>query len=60
MPSMRGSRKAPNATYALVQTVLLQDEALAPGRRAHPGTGKLRRYRQPQQGAGGFPRLDAR
>lgn len=50
---MAGLRKAPNATYALVQTVLLQDEAL---RRADDRIRELEsaQVEQPQQGGGGF------
>ena len=48
---MAGLRKAPNATYALVQTVLLQDEAL---RRASERINELEsaQAEQPQQGGG--------
>jgi len=48
---MAGLRKAPNATYALVQTVLLQDEAL---RRAAERIQELESAEpeQPQQGGG--------
>lgn len=50
---MAGLRRAPNATYALVQTVLLQDEAL---RRADERIRELEaaQVEQPQQGGGGF------
>ena len=50
---MEGLRKAPNATYALVQTVLLQDEAL---RNAAERIRELEseQMEQPQQGGGGF------
>ncbi len=48
---MAGLRRAPNATYALVQTVLLQDEAL---RQAHDRIAELE-GRAPAQGeSGGF------
>ena len=55
---MAGLRKAPNATYALVQTVLLQDEAL---RNADERIRELESgdAYAPQQ-AGRLPRLDAR
>ncbi len=47
-----GLRRAPNATYALVQTVLLQDEAL---RQANDRIRELEQYEEPQpQGGGGF------
>ncbi|MDE2376195.1 DUF2076 domain-containing protein [Bradyrhizobium sp.] len=46
-----GLRKAPNATYALVQTVLLQDEAL---KRAHARIQELEAAREPAQGQAGF------
>ncbi len=47
-----GLRKAPNATYALVQTVLLQDEAL---RQADARIRELESAEPPQQqGGGGF------
>jgi hypothetical protein len=47
-----GLRKAPNATYALVQTVLLQDEAL---RQANDRIRELEGAEPPQdQGRGGF------
>jgi hypothetical protein len=47
-----GLRKAPNATYALVQTVLLQDEAL---RQANERIRELEGAEPPQdQGGGGF------
>ena len=36
---MQGLRSAPNAVYALVQTALVQDEALKRADDAHPGTG---------------------
>ncbi len=50
---MSGLRKAPNATYSLVQTVLLQDEAL---RRLNERVRELesRQDEQPQQSGGGF------
>lgn len=50
---MDGLRKAPHATYALVQTVLLQDEAL---RRANERIRELEaaQVEEPQQGGGGF------
>src|SRR5262249_54087903 len=43
---MQGLRKAPNATYALVQTVLLQDEAL---KRANGRIQELEQQVQDQQ-----------
>jgi hypothetical protein len=46
-----GLRVAPNATYALVQTVLLQDEAL---RKADERIRELEGERAPQQAQGGF------
>jgi hypothetical protein len=47
-----GLRRAPNATYALVQTVLLQEEAL---RQANERIRELEQYEEPQQqGGGGF------
>src|SRR5215813_9670558 len=47
-----GLRKAPNAIYALVQTVLLQDEAL---RRANARIQELEQAHAPeQQQSGGF------
>ena len=50
---MAGLRKAPNAPYALVQTVLLQDEAL---RNAAERIRELEegQVEEPQQGGGGF------
>jgi hypothetical protein len=45
-----GLRRAPNATYALVQTVLLQDEAL---RQANERIQELESGEAPQQGGGG-------
>jgi hypothetical protein len=48
----QGLRKAPNAIYALVQTVLLQDEAL---RRANDRIEELEQARAPEQNrSGGF------
>ncbi|KIZ42240.1 MULTISPECIES: DUF2076 domain-containing protein [Rhodopseudomonas] len=47
----QGLRTAPNATYALVQTVLLQDEAL---KRAHDRIQQLEGTDEPQQERGGF------
>ncbi len=48
----QGQRKAPNALYALVQTVLLQDEAL---KRAHERIQELERGGAPEQASqGGF------
>lgn len=48
----QGQRKAPNAVYALVQTVLLQDEAL---KRAHDRIQELERGGTPEQAPqGGF------
>ncbi|MBR1125759.1 DUF2076 domain-containing protein [Bradyrhizobium lablabi] len=46
-----GLRKAPNATYALVQTVLVQDEAL---KRAHERIQELEGVAQEQRQPGGF------
>lgn len=47
-----GQRRAPNAIYALVQTVLLQDEAL---KRAHQRITELEGHDAPEQAApGGF------
>ena len=46
-----GLRKAPNATYALVQTVLLQEEAL---RQANERIAELQSADAPQQESGGF------
>ena len=46
-----GLRRAPNATYALVQTVLLQEEAL---RQAHDRIAELQAGDAPQQERGGF------
>lgn len=46
----QGLRKAPNALYALVQTVLVQDEAL---KRAHSRIQELEGEGEPQQ-SGGF------
>src|SRR5512139_680142 len=47
-----GLRKAPNAIYALVQTVLLQDEAL---KRANARIQELEAAHAPEQGqSGGF------
>jgi hypothetical protein len=49
---MQGLRKAPNAIYPLVQTVLLQDEAL---RRAAARIQELEQAKQPEQAqSGGF------
>jgi len=47
----QGLRRAPNATYALVQTVLLQDEAL---KRAHERIEALEGGGSEQQQSGGF------
>jgi uncharacterized protein len=48
----QGLRKAPNANYALVQTVLLQDEAL---KRANSRIQELEQARAPEQSqSGGF------
>ena len=47
---MAGLRRAPNAAYALVQTVLLQDEAL---RQANERIRELEEGTSPQQQAGG-------
>ena len=46
-----GQRRAPNAIYALVQTVLLQDEAL---KRAHDRITELESNSAPEQPSGGF------
>jgi hypothetical protein len=46
-----GLRRAPNATYALVQTVLLQEEAL---RQANERIAELQSADAPQQESGGF------
>jgi hypothetical protein len=46
-----GLRKAPNATYALVQTVLLQEEAL---RQANERIAELESAESPPQESGGF------
>jgi hypothetical protein len=46
-----GMRTAPNAVYALVQTVLVQDEAL---KRADARIQELEGSAQPTQGGGGF------
>jgi uncharacterized protein len=46
-----GLRKAPHATYALVQTVLLQEEAL---RQANERIAELQAGDAPQQDSGGF------
>jgi hypothetical protein len=46
-----GLRRAPNATYALVQTVLLQEEAL---RQAHERIAELESAEAPPQDSGGF------
>lgn len=46
-----GLRRAPNAVYALVQTVLVQDEAL---KRAEAHIKELEDQLQPQQTSGGF------
>lgn len=46
-----GLRRAPNATYALVQTVLLQEEAL---RQANDRIAELQAGDAPQQESGGF------
>lgn len=48
---MQGLRRAPNAVYALVQTVLVQDEAL---RRADARIQELEGGAQQQQPSGGF------
>ena len=48
---MQGLRRAPNALYALVQTVLVQDEAL---KRADARIQELEGGAQPQQPSGGF------
>ena len=46
-----GQQRAPNAVYALVQTVLLQDEAL---KRAHDRITELEGKTAPEQAPGGF------
>jgi uncharacterized protein len=46
-----GLRRAPNAVYALVQTVLVQDEAL---KQAEAHIQELEERNQPQQQSGGF------
>ncbi|WP_424629259.1 DUF2076 domain-containing protein [Bradyrhizobium sp. SYSU BS000235] len=46
-----GLRRAPNAVYALVQTVLVQDEAL---KQAEAHIRELEEGHQPQQQSGGF------
>jgi hypothetical protein len=51
-----GLRRAPNATYALVQTVLLQEEAL---RQANERIRELEQYEEPQQQQGGGGFLDS-
>jgi hypothetical protein len=48
---MDGLRRAPNATYALVQTVLVQDEAL---KRANARIQELESHGGEQQQSGGF------
>ena len=48
---MEGLRRAPNATYALVQTVLVQDEAL---KRANARIQELESHGGEQQPSGGF------
>lgn len=48
---MEGLRRAPNAVYALVQTVLVQDEAL---KRADARIRELSGEGEPQQQSGGF------
>ena len=48
---MEGLRRAPNGTYALVQTVLVQDEAL---KRANARIEELEAGGPPQQQSGGF------
>ena len=48
---MQGLRRAPNAVYALVQTVLVQDEAL---KHAEARIQELEGGSQPQQPSGGF------
>ena len=55
---MQGLRKAPNAVYALVQTALVQDEALKRANDAHPGTGSGGRGRA--NSIRRLPRFDAR
>lgn len=47
----QGQRHAPNAVYALVQTVLVQDEAL---KRANARIQELEGNHEPQQQGGGF------
>jgi uncharacterized protein len=53
---VQGLRKAPNAVYALVQTVLLQDEAL---KRANSRIQELEQAHAPEQGQGGGGFLDS-
>lgn len=48
---IQGLRRAPNAVYALVQTVLVQDEAL---KHAESRIQELESVAQPQQPSGGF------
>ena len=53
----QGLRNAPNAVYALVQTVLVQDEAL---KRAHDRIQELEGGDAPEARSRRLPRLDAR
>ena len=55
---MQGLRSAPNAVYALVQTALVQDEALKRANEPHPGTGGGTRWRA--KSIRRLPRFDAR
>ena len=54
---MQGLRKAPNAVYALVQTALVQDEAL---KRADARIQELEAAAGPAKSARRIPRFDAR
>ena len=51
---MQGLREAPNAVYALVQTVLVQDEALKRANEPHPGTGSGGAVSRSRPQSGGF------
>ncbi len=56
-----GLRNPPNALYPLVQTALVQDEALQARRRPHPrARGRTRHRRAPTAAAGRLPRQHAR
>ena len=52
--SRRACARAPNALYALVQTVLVQDEALKRADAAHPGAGRAAAAAEQSQASGGF------